>query len=78
MHDADPEGPRELESVLVGILDRAGIVAFAFSGGLGLPDRDYYFRDDARTRQHREAYLEAREAFEALRGNSREPPSSSR
>jgi predicted metalloendopeptidase len=26
-------------------------------GGLGLPDRDYYFRDDARTRQHREAYV---------------------
>ncbi|HET7730026.1 MAG TPA: M13 family metallopeptidase [Usitatibacter sp.] len=26
-------------------------------GGLGLPDRDYYFAEDARSRQHREAYV---------------------
>lgn len=26
-------------------------------GGLGLPDRDYYFADDARSRQQRDAYL---------------------
>jgi putative endopeptidase len=32
-------------------------LASLYQGGLGLPDRDYYFKDDERTRQQREAYL---------------------
>lgn len=31
-------------------------IAFASAGGLGLPDRDYYLKDDARTLQIRSAY----------------------
>ncbi|QJR11404.1 Neutral endopeptidase [Usitatibacter rugosus] len=40
-------------------------------GGLGLPDRDYYFRDDARTQQQRDAYLKYIEQVFVLLG---EPP----
>ena len=37
-------------------------------GGLGLPDRDYYFRDDARTQQQRDAYLKYIEQVFVLLG----------
>ncbi|MDX5347329.1 MAG: M13 family metallopeptidase, partial [Hymenobacteraceae bacterium] len=30
---------------------------YAYQGGLGLPDRDYYFNDDARSKKFREEYL---------------------
>jgi putative endopeptidase len=32
-------------------------MAAADQGGLGLPDRDYYFRDDAKSKELREAYV---------------------
>lgn len=31
-------------------------IAFAYAGGLGLPDRDYYLKGDAKTREVRTAY----------------------
>lgn len=36
--------------------DSSQVIAFAGSGGLGLPDRDYYFRRDAKSRQLRNQY----------------------
>lgn len=37
-------------------IDRAGVKPLQQSG-LGLPERDYYLKDDDRTKQQREAYL---------------------
>ena len=37
--------------------DAAHMIAGMSQGGLGLPERDYYFRDDDRTKAIREAYL---------------------
>jgi endothelin-converting enzyme/putative endopeptidase len=36
--------------------DAAHMIASVSQGGLGLPDRDYYFRDDARSKDIRAAY----------------------
>ena len=36
--------------------DSTRAIAYAGQGGLGLPDRDYYLRDDARSRRLREQY----------------------
>ena len=33
------------------------VLAIAGQGGLGLPDRDYYFREDAKSKEQREAYV---------------------
>ncbi len=33
------------------------VIAFAVAGGLGLPDRDYYVKDDAKMREIREKYV---------------------
>src|SRR5690242_15472107 len=37
--------------------DSSRVIAFATAGGLGLPDRDYYVKDDAKMREIREKYL---------------------
>jgi len=37
--------------------DASRMIAGLTQGGLGLPERDYYFRDDARTKDIRQAYL---------------------
>lgn len=37
--------------------DSSQIIAFASAGGLGLPDRDYYTKDDEKSRTLREKYL---------------------
>jgi putative endopeptidase len=37
--------------------DSSRVIAEADQGGLGLPDRDYYFRDDAESKQLREDYV---------------------
>jgi len=37
--------------------DSSQVIAFATSGGLGLPDRDYYTKDDDRSREIREKYF---------------------
>jgi putative endopeptidase len=37
--------------------DSNRVIAFATAGGLGLPDRDYYVKDDAKMREMREKYV---------------------
>jgi endothelin-converting enzyme/putative endopeptidase len=37
--------------------DSSRIIAFATAGGLGLPDRDYYVKDDAKSQEIRARYL---------------------
>jgi endothelin-converting enzyme/putative endopeptidase len=34
------------------------VIGFATAGGLGLPDRDYYVKDDAKSQETRQRYLE--------------------
>ena len=36
--------------------DSTRVIAFAAAGGIGLPDRDYYLKDDDKSRRMREAY----------------------
>ena len=40
------------------IKDSTRVIAFANQGGLGMPDRDYYFRDDEKSKQLRTDYLQ--------------------
>lgn len=37
--------------------DSEQVIAFASAGGLGLPDRDYYTKDDAKSKELREKYV---------------------
>ncbi len=37
--------------------DSSRVIAFASSGGLGLPDRDYYLKDDVKSKTIRDQYL---------------------
>jgi len=37
--------------------DAERTIAWAFAGGLGLPDRDYYFKDDPKSKEIRERYV---------------------
>jgi len=50
--------------------DSSQVIAFAFSGGLGLPDRDYYTKDDERSREIREKYFAHVTRTFALLGDS--------
>jgi putative endopeptidase len=64
---AVPEEAAHLQHERVGVLfrfsadqdpkDSARVIATASQGGLGLPDRDYYFREDDKSKQLREAYV---------------------
>jgi putative endopeptidase len=38
--------------------DSSRVIAFANAGGLGLPDRDYYVKTDAKSQETRQKYLE--------------------
>ena len=38
--------------------DSSQVIGFATAGGLGLPDRDYYIKDDAKSQETRQRYLE--------------------
>jgi putative endopeptidase len=38
--------------------DATQVIAFAYAGGLGLPDRDYYTKTDAKSKEIRDKYLE--------------------
>jgi putative endopeptidase len=38
--------------------DSTHVIAFASAGGLGLPDRDYYVKTDAKSREIRQRYLQ--------------------
>lgn len=46
------------------------VIAFAFAGGLGLPDRDYYSKTDAKSVEIRQRYLEHVEHMLGLLGES--------
>jgi putative endopeptidase len=47
--------------------DASQVIAEADQGGLGLPDRDYYFKDDAKSVELRKAYLaHVQKMFELL------------
>ncbi len=49
--------------------DSTQVIAEADQGGLGLPDRDYYFKDDAKSQEIRKAYLtHVAKMFELLGG----------
>src|SRR4051812_44303426 len=37
--------------------DSSKVIAFLFQGGIGLPDRDYYTKDDAKFKENREKYV---------------------
>jgi len=37
--------------------DATQVIAFAYAGGLGLPDRDYYFKEDAKSAELRQKYV---------------------
>ena len=44
------------------------VIADAFAAGLGLPDRDYYFKDDAKSKETRQKYVEHVSAMFVLAG----------
>ena len=47
--------------------DSSRIIAFASAGGLGLPDRDYYVKTDAKSQETRQKYVEhVQKMFELL------------
>jgi endothelin-converting enzyme/putative endopeptidase len=50
--------------------DSSRVIAFASSGGLGLPDRDYYVNSDAKSQEIRAKYLDHVAAMLALLGDS--------
>src|SRR6266446_6537098 len=49
--------------------DSAQVIAEADQGGLGLPDRDYYLKDDAKSQELRKAYLAHVAKMFELRGD---------
>jgi putative endopeptidase len=51
--------------------DATQVIAFASSGGLGLPDRDYYTKTDARSKEIRAKYLRHVEKMFGLIGESK-------
>src|SRR5262249_60577327 len=48
------------------------VIAGADQGGMGLPDRDYYFRDDARSIEIRKQYVDHVARMLTLAGESAE------
>jgi endothelin-converting enzyme/putative endopeptidase len=50
--------------------DASKVVAQADQGGLGLPDRDYYFKDDARSVETRQQYVAYLQKLFALQGEN--------
>jgi endothelin-converting enzyme/putative endopeptidase len=50
--------------------DARNMIAEADQGGLGLPDRDYYTKEDDRSKKIREQYVEHMEKMFALAGDS--------
>ena len=55
--------------------DSSQVIAFAMAGGLGLPDRDYYTKTDAKSVETRQKYVEHVQRMFALLG---EQPSSAK
>ena len=52
--------------------DSSSIIAFADAGGLGLPDRDYYTKTDAKSEDLRQKYVAHMQAMFQLLGDSPE------
>src|SRR5205085_3130649 len=52
--------------------DSTRIIAWLYQGGLGLPDRDYYFKDDDKAKELRTAYVAHVEKMFALLGDKPE------
>ncbi|HXS95640.1 MAG TPA: M13 family metallopeptidase [Candidatus Limnocylindrales bacterium] len=50
--------------------DSNSVIAFATAGGLGLPDRDYYVKTDAKSKEIRERYVQHVAAMLRLLGDS--------
>jgi endothelin-converting enzyme/putative endopeptidase len=50
--------------------DATQVIAFAVSGGLGLPDRDYYLKTDAKSVEQRQKYVEHVAKMLVLAGES--------
>ena len=50
--------------------DATRVIAFAESGGLGLPDRDYYTKTDAKSQETRQKYLDHVQKMFELLGDS--------
>jgi endothelin-converting enzyme/putative endopeptidase len=50
--------------------DSSQVIGFAVAGGLGLPDRDYYTKDDPKSREIRERYLAHVEKMLRLLGDA--------
>ncbi len=51
--------------------DATQVIAFAHAGGLGLPDRDYYTKSDAKSKEIREKYLRHVASMLRLIGDSK-------
>ena len=52
------------------------VIAGLDQGGLGLPDRDYYIKDDAKSKETRERYVQhVQNSFRAAAAIVRRPPS---
>ncbi|MGZ6126453.1 MAG: M13 family metallopeptidase, partial [Myxococcales bacterium] len=54
--------------------DATKVIAFVTAGGLGLPDRDYYLKDDAKSKEIREKYVEHVREMLALIGEPAPDP----
>jgi len=50
--------------------DSSRIIAFASAGGLGLPDRDYYVKTDAKSQETRQKYVEHMQRMFELLGDA--------
>ncbi|PYQ53101.1 MAG: M13 family peptidase [Acidobacteria bacterium] len=52
--------------------DSSRVIGFATAGGLGLPDRDYYVKDDAKSQETRQRYVQHVEKMLRLLGEAPE------
>src|SRR5207245_3457812 len=52
--------------------DATSVIAVVDQGGLGLPDRDYYFRDDAKSGETRDRYRDHLAGVFELLGDSKQ------
>jgi putative endopeptidase len=52
--------------------DSSQVIGVAFQGGLGLPERDYYFRDDPDSKQLRDKYISHVSTMFVLMGDPRD------
>src|SRR5205807_9356949 len=52
--------------------DATQVIAFAHAGGLGLPDRDYYTKTDAKSEDIRQKYVQHVQKMFELLGDSAE------